>query len=84
MKIIPVLLLFVFLFGCKQEAHYDVIIRNGMIYDGNGGEPFKGDIGIDADTIAFIGELHNVCAPGDRRQWNGCVPRVHQYVELGK
>ena len=39
----------------KQE--YDSIIRNGMIYDGNGGEPYKGDIGIINDTIAFIGDL---------------------------
>src|SRR6187402_51267 len=39
----------------KQE--YDTIIRNGLIYDGNGGEPYKGDIGIISDTIAFIGDL---------------------------
>ena len=34
-----------------------MIIRNGMIYDGNGGEPYKSDIGIKNDTIAFIGDL---------------------------
>jgi N-acyl-D-amino-acid deacylase len=28
-----------------------------MIYDGNGGEPYKGSIAINADTIAAIGEL---------------------------
>jgi N-acyl-D-amino-acid deacylase len=39
----------------KQE--FDTIIRNGMIYDGHGGEPFAGDIGINNDTIAFIGDL---------------------------
>jgi N-acyl-D-amino-acid deacylase len=39
----------------KQE--FDTIIRNGMIYDGHGGEPFTGDIGINNDTIAFIGDL---------------------------
>ena len=39
----------------KQE--YDTIIRNGMIYDGNGGDPYKADIGIKNDTIAFIGDL---------------------------
>jgi len=49
------------LIACRssQEKQYDTIIRNGMIYDGNGGEPFKGDIGINADTIAFIGDLSN-------------------------
>ncbi len=30
-----------------------------MVYDGNGGEPFKADIGINNDTIAFIGDLKN-------------------------
>jgi N-acyl-D-amino-acid deacylase len=33
-----------------------------MIYDGNGGEPFKGDIGIKDDTIAFIGDLSKAFA----------------------
>lgn len=40
-----------------KKNSYDTIIRNGMIYDGNGGEPYKADIGINADTIAFIGDL---------------------------
>jgi len=44
--------------SCKQQTQqYDVIIRNGMIYDGSDSEPVKGDIGINADTIAFIGDL---------------------------
>lgn len=28
-----------------------------MIYDGNGGQPYKSDIAISGDTIAFIGDL---------------------------
>src|SRR6187401_2052910 len=47
----------------KQE--YDTIIHNGMIYDGNGGEPFKGDIGIIKDTIAFIGDLSKSSAKNE-------------------
>lgn len=47
----------------KQE--YDTIIRNGMIYDGNGGEPFKGDIGIKNDTISFIGDLSKAAAKNE-------------------
>jgi N-acyl-D-amino-acid deacylase len=45
------------LFACKQEIKYDSIIRNGVIYDGNGGAPYKADIAVNADTIAFIGDL---------------------------
>lgn len=42
-----------------QGPGYDVIIRNGTVYDGSGAAPFQGDIGIVADTIAFIGDLSN-------------------------
>ncbi|PWT96268.1 MAG: aminoacylase [Bacteroidetes bacterium] len=48
--------------SCKQPQHYDTIIRNGMIYDGNGGEPYAADIAINADTIAFIGKIENAKA----------------------
>jgi N-acyl-D-amino-acid deacylase len=55
-----------FLISCKQENEkYDTIIRNGMIFDGNGSEPFKGDIGIKNDTIAFIGDLSKVTAKNE-------------------
>ena len=50
------LLFIIFLFACNQKNKYDVIIRNGMIYDGTGGTPYKGDIAINADTIAVIGD----------------------------
>ncbi len=55
----------VLLFSCRQHDTYDTIIRNGMIYDGNGGEPYKGDIGIINDTIAFIGDLSNASAKNE-------------------
>ncbi len=59
-------LLLLFFVSCKQESQlYDTIIRNGMIYDGNGGEPYKADIGIIADTIAFIGDLSKASAKND-------------------
>lgn len=45
------------LFSCNQKKEYDVVIRNAMLYDGNGGEPYKADIAVNADTIAFIGDL---------------------------
>lgn len=50
-------------FSCKfHHEEYEKIIRNGMIYDGNGGEPFKADIGIKDDKIAFIGDLSHESA----------------------
>jgi len=54
------------LFSCNQKQNeYDTIIRNGMIYDGIGGDPYKGDIGINADTIAFIGNLSKASAKNE-------------------
>ena len=41
----------------KPKQQYDIIIRNGTIYDGSGSAPFVGDIAIQADTIAAIGKL---------------------------
>jgi len=50
--------------SCKSKK-YDTIIRNGMIYDGNGAAPFKGDIAIKNDTIAFIGDLTHESAKNE-------------------
>ncbi len=47
----------ILLFSCHNKEEYDTIIRNGMIYDGNGGNPFRADIGINGDTIRTIGNL---------------------------
>jgi N-acyl-D-amino-acid deacylase len=52
-----------FLLSCKKESKYDLIIKNGLIYDGNGGNPTQTDIAIKADTIAFIGDLSAESAP---------------------
>jgi N-acyl-D-amino-acid deacylase len=43
----------------KPKQQYDIIIRNGTIYDGSGSTPFVGDIAIQADTIAAIGKLND-------------------------
>jgi len=52
-------------FSCNNKPVFDTIIRNGMIYDGNGGEPYPADIAINADTIAFIGDLKNAKAKSE-------------------
>lgn len=51
------MLLSLFFQSCSSELEYDVIIRNAVIFDGTGNTPDKGDIGINKDTIAFIGDL---------------------------
>jgi N-acyl-D-amino-acid deacylase len=54
--IIPMLAL---LLGCSTPPKYDVVIRNGKIIDGTGSPSYTGDIAINADTIAGIGDLKN-------------------------
>ncbi len=34
---------------------HDVVIHNGMIYDGSGAEPYAGDLAVDADRITYVG-----------------------------
>ena len=36
---------------------HDLVVRGGLIVDGNGGEPFEGDIALDGDTITAVGEV---------------------------
>ncbi|APG62426.1 amidohydrolase [Sphingorhabdus lutea] len=38
---------------------FDILIKNGLIYDGMGGDPFHADIGIIGEKIAKIGQLHD-------------------------
>jgi N-acyl-D-amino-acid deacylase len=58
-KQICILLAFVVITGCTTREKYDVIIRNGTVYNGTGAKPFSGDIAIEGDTIAAIGNLKN-------------------------
>jgi len=47
--------------GSQQQ--FDVIIRDGTVYDGTGRAPVKVDVGIRGDRIAAIGNLGRVGAP---------------------
>jgi N-acyl-D-amino-acid deacylase len=40
-----------------NRAAYDVVIRDGTIYDGSGSAPFVGDVAIQGDTIAAVGSV---------------------------
>lgn len=46
-----------FLLAPPTPPMYDIVIRGGTIYDGSGGEPYVGDLAINADTIAAIGRV---------------------------
>src|SRR4051794_40628289 len=41
--------------GVAPETRYDVVLRGGTVYDGSGGAPFTGDVGIRGDRIAYVG-----------------------------
>lgn len=56
MKYTIILLLFLTLVSCKKQE-YDVVIRGGTVYDGSGKPGVVSDVAINADTVAFIGDL---------------------------
>src|SRR5688572_29565062 len=55
-KILPFLIV-LFTASCSSKQEFDIIIKDGVVYDGLGGVPVIKDIGVRADTIAFIGDL---------------------------
>ena len=45
-----------------MRPHYDVLIQNGVIYDGSGKPPFRGEVAIQGDSIVAVGRLKSVRA----------------------
>src|SRR5438477_6447011 len=41
----------------SMAAEYDLIIRNGAVYDGSGGAPIIGELAIKGDAISVVGPL---------------------------
>jgi N-acyl-D-amino-acid deacylase len=56
-KVLAFVLFFVMTVQAQQNAAFDIIIRNGTVYDGAGGKPRRADIGIKGDKIARVGNL---------------------------
>lgn len=51
---------FLLLVACacqRQHQEFDIIVRQGTVYDGSGQPGFGGDVAINGDTIAAIGDL---------------------------
>ena len=44
------------------EGNFDVIIRNGTVYDGTGAEPRQADVAIRGDRIAGVGDFKSAKA----------------------
>lgn len=57
MKSILLAYLALLIFSCSPSPKYDILILNGTIYDGTGGDPYQADIGIVGDRIVEIGKL---------------------------
>ena len=55
--IAPALLFFAAQIFAQSPAEYDVVIRNGTVYDGSGAEGKRVDVGIRGDRIAAVGDL---------------------------
>jgi N-acyl-D-amino-acid deacylase len=56
-RLLPLLPLLLLLPSCATTT-YDTVIRNGMLYDGSGGPPVRGDLAIRGDRIAAAGNVH--------------------------
>ena len=42
--------------SAADPSHFDVLVLEGTVYDGSGGEPYQADIGIQGDRITAIGQ----------------------------
>ncbi len=43
--------------ACSEPVSYDLILRGGTLHDGSGGTAYIGDIAVNGDQIAAIGDL---------------------------
>lgn len=48
--------------ACSQAESYDVLIRNGQVFDGTGAPPVSASVGIRGDRVVAIGDLGTASA----------------------
>ena len=59
----------------------DMLIKNGLIFDGTGSDPFEADIGISGDRISFIDGISNFKMQSAKsKMWNAKCDAKPQYV----
>ena len=63
LTLILAMTLMVYVQGLAQQQSFDIIIRNGTVYDGSGRSPVKADVGIKGDRIVAVGNLSRATAP---------------------
>ncbi|MBL0940851.1 MAG: D-aminoacylase [Gemmatimonadaceae bacterium] len=56
-RLIAVALLAGVITACQDAPAYDVVIRNGTIYDGSGQAPTTGDVAVVGDSIVAVGTV---------------------------
>jgi len=62
MKRLALILFTLIVLNSCQKQKYQIIIRGGTVYDGTGSPGAVADVGINADTIAIIGDLSKAVA----------------------
>ncbi len=62
-----IFLIFLISFGCRPKVVItgSMLLQNGMVINGTGSAPFKGDIIVDGQKIIWIGQLDDVIATVD-------------------
>jgi len=73
--------------GCRSKADFDIVIKNGVLYDGRGGEAFSADIGISGSKILEIGKIphlrgNTILDAGGRNVCPGFID-VHDHTDIG-
>lgn len=57
LRLLPLLVCTALASSCSSEPPFDVLIRNGTVYDGSGSPGQRADVGIRGDRIAAVGAL---------------------------
>jgi N-acyl-D-aspartate/D-glutamate deacylase len=51
-----------------MSKHFDILIKNGIVHDGTGSEPYEADIGIIGDRISCIGKKSGIGSHKQQRK----------------